>query len=54
MAKRCKYVDNKVTWWENMDGVGTSWTEHVPDANFTEAYAVYLATPHPRVRTNFA
>ncbi len=32
-----------ITWWENMDGSGTSWTEHTVDGNFNGAYSVYSA-----------
>ncbi len=32
-----------ITWWENDDGTGTSWTEHIVDGNFWGAYSVYAA-----------
>jgi len=32
-----------ITWWENIDGSGTSWTEHTVDGNFDCAYSVYSA-----------
>ena len=35
------YNENKITWWENTNGVGTSWNEHTIDANFTGAHWVY-------------
>ncbi len=34
-------VDNDITWWENNDGSGTSWTEHIIDGNFSSAVTVY-------------
>ncbi|MCD6588054.1 MAG: T9SS type A sorting domain-containing protein [Candidatus Fermentibacteraceae bacterium] len=30
-----------VTWWENVDGIGTSWIEHVVDCSFSGAISVY-------------
>ena len=35
--------DNDITWWENVDGSGTSWTEHIVDGDFDSAHAVYSA-----------
>jgi len=32
---------NDITWWENIDGSGTSWAEHTVDTNFDEAMSVY-------------
>ena len=32
--------DDDITWWENVDGSGTSWTEHILDADFDGAYSV--------------
>ena len=32
-----------ITWWENTDGTGTSWTEHTVDGDFDGAYSVYAA-----------
>jgi len=32
-----------ITWWENTDGSGTSWTEHVVDGDFDAARSVYSA-----------
>ncbi len=37
------YYDDDITWWENMDGSGTSWTEHTVDGYFNGAYSVYSA-----------
>ncbi len=33
--------DDDITWWENMDGSGTSWTEHTLDGDFDGATSVY-------------
>lgn len=30
-----------ISWWENSDGTGTSWTEHLVDGGFSGAYSVY-------------
>jgi len=32
-----------VKWWENLNGAGTSWTEHSIDANFLNAWPVHAA-----------
>ncbi len=32
---------NDITWWENVNGLGTSWTEHTVDGNFVGARSVY-------------
>ncbi len=32
-----------ITWWENTNGSGTSWTEHIVDGDFDGAYSVYSA-----------
>ncbi len=32
-----------IIWWENDNGSGTSWTEHVVDSNFSDAMSVYSA-----------
>jgi len=32
-----------ITWWENLDGSGTSWMEHTVDGDFTGAWSVYAA-----------
>ena len=34
---------NAITWWENVDGSGTSWTEHTVDGDFVSAMSVYSA-----------
>ncbi len=34
-------VADDITWWENTDGSGTSWTEHTVDASFDGASSVY-------------
>ena len=33
--------DDDITWWENLNGLGTSWTEHTVDGNFDGASSVY-------------
>ncbi|MCD4847934.1 MAG: T9SS type A sorting domain-containing protein [Candidatus Aegiribacteria sp.] len=35
-----RYADD-ITWWENDNGSGTSWTEHTVDGSFDSAYSVY-------------
>ncbi|MCK4807694.1 MAG: VCBS repeat-containing protein, partial [Candidatus Aegiribacteria sp.] len=35
--------DHLITWWENVDGSGTSWTEHTVSGNFGYAESVYSA-----------
>ena len=35
--------DGLITWWENVDGSGTSWTEHTVSGNFSNAESVYSA-----------
>jgi hypothetical protein len=35
------FYDNDITWWENIDGSGTSWAEHTVDGNFLTATSVY-------------
>ncbi len=37
------YYDNDITWWENADGTGTSWIEHVVDDDYNGAVCVYAA-----------
>ena len=32
---------NQIVWWENVDGLGTSWIKHTVDSNFVTAYFVY-------------
>jgi len=34
---------NDITWWENMAGNGSAWTEHVVDGAFGGAHAVFAA-----------
>ncbi|MCD4707243.1 MAG: T9SS type A sorting domain-containing protein [Candidatus Sabulitectum sp.] len=34
------YADD-ITWWENTDGTGTVWTEHLLDGTFDGAYSIY-------------
>ncbi len=34
-------ADATIAWWENEDGTGTSWTEHIVDDTFGGAYCVY-------------
>ncbi|MCK4807089.1 MAG: VCBS repeat-containing protein, partial [Candidatus Aegiribacteria sp.] len=35
--------DDDITWWENVDGSGTSWTEHTVDWDFDGAWSVSSA-----------
>jgi hypothetical protein len=35
--------DNDISWWENADGVGGSWTKRTVDGNFGGASSVYAA-----------
>ena len=35
--------DADITWWENTDGAGATWTEHTVDANFIGAFSVFAA-----------
>ncbi|MBS1260992.1 MAG: Thermophilic serine proteinase [Calditrichaeota bacterium] len=37
------YYANEITWWENLDGIGESWSEHTVDGAFDGAYSVYAA-----------
>lgn len=32
---------NCITWWENQDGLGTLWTEHLVAKHFVGSYSVY-------------
>ncbi len=34
-------TDCDITWWENVDGSGTIWTEHPVDGDFEGAFSVY-------------
>jgi hypothetical protein len=36
-------VNCDVTWWENVDGLGTTWEEHIVDEEFTGADSVFAA-----------
>ena len=35
------YTDDDITWWENADGLGTSWIEHTVDGDFNGAWSVH-------------
>ena len=35
--------DNEIFWWENIDGSGTSWTEHIITGAYDGAHCVYSA-----------
>jgi len=35
------YLDDDITWWENADGSGTSWTEHIVDGNFNGVRSIH-------------
>ncbi|MDD2238088.1 MAG: FG-GAP-like repeat-containing protein, partial [Kiritimatiellae bacterium] len=37
------YGDGQVTWWENMNGIGTSWTAHSVATGFMNAYSLALS-----------
>ena len=37
------YWADDITWWENVDGSGTSWTEHTVDGDFDGAWSVCFA-----------
>jgi len=37
------YLEDDITWWENTDGSGTSWTDHLVEGDFDGAYSVYSA-----------
>jgi hypothetical protein len=37
------WEEDAINWWENSDGAGTSWTEHVVDGAFVDARSVYAA-----------
>jgi len=36
-------IADDITWWENVDGSGTSWTEHTVDGDFNGAISVFSA-----------
>ncbi|MCK5842002.1 MAG: VCBS repeat-containing protein, partial [Candidatus Sabulitectum sp.] len=35
------FDDNEIIWWENTNGTGTSWIEHLVDGDFNAACSVY-------------
>ncbi|MCD6587936.1 MAG: T9SS type A sorting domain-containing protein, partial [Candidatus Fermentibacteraceae bacterium] len=35
------YIADDLIWWENTDGTGTAWTEHMVEGNFDGANSVY-------------
>lgn len=35
-------IADEITWWENIDGLGTSWGKHTVDGSFDCARSVYL------------
>ncbi|RKZ08353.1 hypothetical protein DRQ25_09260, partial [Candidatus Fermentibacteria bacterium] len=37
------FDDDEITWWENVNGSGTIWTEHIVDGNFNGAHSVFPA-----------
>ena len=37
------YYDDEITWWENTDGIGTEWTEHIVDGSLDGAHSVCAA-----------
>ncbi|MCD4707291.1 MAG: VCBS repeat-containing protein [Candidatus Sabulitectum sp.] len=37
------YIDNSITWWENIGGSGFSWIEHPVSIDFAGAHSVYAA-----------
>ena len=37
------YLDNEISWWENVDGSGATWTEHIVDGGFHGARSVISA-----------
>jgi len=37
------FVDDKVVWWENLQGVGTNWLRHDIDAAFSNAQKLTIA-----------
>ena len=37
------YLDSDITWWENTNDIGTSWTEHTVDSDFLNAASVCTA-----------
>lgn len=35
------YYDDSISWWENSDGSGTMWNEHIIEGDFTNALYVF-------------
>jgi len=35
------YNADDITWWENLDGTGTNWSEHIVDGEYDSARGVY-------------
>jgi len=35
------YNADDITWWENLDGTGTNWSEHIVDGEYDSARCVY-------------
>jgi FG-GAP-like repeat/Secretion system C-terminal sorting domain len=33
--------DDDITWWENLDGTGLNWSEHIVDGEFAEPLSAY-------------
>ena len=40
-ASAASSVDDDISWWENLDGSGTSWTKHIVDGDFWNTRSVY-------------
>jgi len=36
-------TNNDITWWENTNGLGTAWDEHLVDGGFERPYSAYVA-----------
>jgi FG-GAP-like repeat/Secretion system C-terminal sorting domain len=34
-------TDDIITWWENVDGAGLNWAEHIVDDYYSDAYSIY-------------
>ena len=37
------YYDNRLIWWENTDGSGATWSQHVLESYFVGAWSIYSA-----------
>ena len=37
------YSTSEIIWWENVDGFGDSWSEHLIDGDFNGAYSLFAA-----------